>query len=514
MLARTANQMRSIAQDAQLFLTLTLLSVGLSGCMVGPDFKTPAAPTVKSYTETPLPNKTVSTPTAANAGKSQQFVIGQDIPGEWWTLFQSPTLNQLITHGMANSPNLAAAMATLKESQENLKAQIESTMYPSVNGQLTGQRERFSATTLGATNAPGNIFNLYNASVNVSYTLDVFGANRRQIEALRAQVDYEAFQLEAAYLTLTSNIVTTAIAAASFQAQIKATNELVQAHKQQLKIVERQFQLGGVSKADVLSQATQLAQTQATLPPLETQLSQAKHALAVLVGEFPGNSQIPDFDLASLKLPTQLPVSLPSNLVQQRPDIRASEALLHEASAQVGVATANLFPQITLNGAYGYTANSPGKLFTKQANIWNYTGGLTQPIFNAGALQSQRRAAIAAYEAANAQYQETVLLAFQNVADTLRALENDARTLKAQKEAEIASKQALDLTQAQFELGGVSYLSLLTAEQQYQEAKIAMIQAQATRYADTAALFQALGGGWWNRQPVPTTSTKVEKKNV
>ncbi|NNM58707.1 MAG: efflux transporter outer membrane subunit [Legionellales bacterium] len=483
--------------------------MSLNGCMVGPDFKAPAAPAVKSYTEKPLPKKTVATPLTTSGGKSQQFIMGQDIPGEWWTLFQSASLNRLIMLGMENSPNLASAMMTLKQSEETLKAQIESTMYPSVNGQLQGERQRFSAATFGATTSPPSEFNLYNATVNVSYTLDVFGANRRQIEALRAQVDYEAFQLQAAYLTLTSNIVTTAITAASLQAQIKATNELVKSHEKQLTIVQRQFLLGGVSKADVLSQVVQLEQTQATLPPLQTQLAQAKYALAVLVGEFPGNSQIPDFNLSSLQLPTKLPVSLSSNLVRQRPDIRASEALLHEASAQVGVATANLFPQITLNGAYGYTANNTNTLFTRQANTWDYTGGLTQPIFNAGALQSQRRAAIDAYKAANAEYQETVLLAFQNVADTLRALENDAKTLRAEKAAEVAAKKSLSLTQSQFQLGGVSYISLLNAEQQYQQSKIATIQAEATRYADTAALFQALGGGWWNRQP-----NKLEKNNV
>lgn len=504
--------MRFIVPYLRLFSGVLLLSLG--GCMVGPDFKTPAAPNVKSYTSTPLSKKTVSTPASANAGEAQQFNFGQDIPGEWWTLFKSPALNQLITVGMANSPNLAAAMATLKQAEENLNAQIESTMFPSVNGQLIGQRERFSASTLGATMTPPRVFSLYNASVNVSYTLDVFGGNRRLIEAYRAQVDYEAFQLQAAYLTLTSNIVTTAITAASLQAQISATNELIASHKQQLKIVERQYQMGGVSQADVLSQVTQLAQTEATLPPLETNLESARNALAVLVGEFPGNIKIPDIKLSSLKLPTQLPVSLPSNLVQQRPDIRASEALMHEASAQVGVATANLFPQVTLNGSFGYTSNNPGHLFTMPANIWQYGGGLTQPIFNAGALLSERKAAIAAYEEAYAQYRQTVLTAFQNVADTLRALENDARTLQAQKQAEIAAKRSLSLIQTQFELGGVSYLSLLNAEQQYQQAKIFTIQAEATRYADTAALFQALGGGWWNRQPVPHAKPQMENKNV
>lgn len=478
-------------------LVLTALSINLTGCMVGPDFHTPTAPQTKTYTEKPLPTKTVNTPAAGVAGKAQSFVTSQDIPAQWWYLFHSPALNELVTVGLTNSPNLAAAEAALRQAQENLYAQIGSTLLPTVNAQLSGAREKTSNASLGTTTAP-TIFNLYNASVAVSYTLDVFGGSRRQIEASAAQVDYQHFQLEAAHLTLTSNIVTTAITIASLQEQITATQELIRAQADQLAIVAKQLHLGGASESDVLTQQTQLAQTQATLPPLEQKFVQSRDALAVLVGAFPSESQLPAFNLEKLCLPTKLPVSLPSLLVQQRPDIRASEALLHAASAQVGVATANLFPNITLTGNYGWDSTIASNLFSPVNNVWNLGGQLLQPVFHGGALRAQRRAAIAGYDQALAQYQQTVLQAFQNVADTLRALDNDAKTLQAQQLAETSAHEALVITEKQYRLGGVSYLSLLNAQRQYQQTRISRIQAQAARFTDTAALFQALGGGWWN----------------
>lgn len=489
--------------------------------MVGPDFHTPAAPSVKTYTESPLPRKTVSIAAAGKAGRTQYFIAGRDIPAEWWALFHSPQLNQLIERGIANSPNLAAAEAALRQARENLNAQIGLNYFPAITGSLSGERETTNAAATGSTNQSigvgagttnnqststggvvsnqNQIFNLYNASVGVSYTVDVFGGLRRQIEGLRAQVDNQRYQLLAAYLTLTANIVTTSVTTASLQAQIQATHELIDIQQENLAIVEQQFRLGGASQANVLTQQNQLAQTRATLPPLQKSLAQSRDSLAVLIGAFPSDSQLPKFNLATLNLPTHLPVSLPSSLVRQRPDVLASEATLHAASAQIGVATANMLPQITLNASYGWAALVPGGLFKDSSKAWSYGAGLTQPIFEGGALLAKRRAAIAAYDQAAAQYKQTVLQAFQNVADTLRALETDARTLRDQKQAEIAARASLVLTRDQYRLGGVSYLSLLTAEQQYQQARINRIQAQATRYADTAALFQALGGGWWNQ---------------
>jgi NodT family efflux transporter outer membrane factor (OMF) lipoprotein len=338
--------------------------------------------------------------------------------------------------------------------------------------------------------------------VDVTYTLDLFGGKRRELEAFQAQVDYQRYQLEGAYLTLASNVVTTAIQEASLRGELQATREILAAQEQQLALVERQFQLGGAANIEVLAQRAQVAQTRVLVPALEKRLAQTRHLLAVLAGRFPGNAaDLPEFDLEGLQLPGDLPVSLPSALVRQRPDIRSAEELLHAASAAVGVATANLYPQITLSGRYGSEASQVGDLFRPGTAVWGIAAGLLQPIFHGGALAAQRRAAVAAFDQAAAQYRETVLQAFREVADVLRALESDAVVLKAQAEAEAAARESLDLAQKQFRYGASSYLSLLNAQRQYLLARILLVQAQATRYADTAALFQALGGGWWNRGP-------------
>lgn len=479
-----------------LFLSLCLV---LPGCKMGPNFHMPAPPPTNQITESPVPKQTTSIPAARKGGKRQEFVAGADIPGQWWYLFHSQIINDLIERGLANSPTLSGAKATLKEAEENFNAEVGALMFPAVSAQLGGQRQRFNFASFGeSANSTSSIFNLYNASVNVSYTLDFWGANRRQIESYAAQVDYEHYELVAAYLTLTSNIVTSAVAAASYKAQIDATKEIVHSLRRQLVIMRKQQELGGISGNDVFSQQTQLSQTEAELPPLEQAYNQTVHALAVLVGTVPSDFVLPPLNLDKLNLPTKLPMTLPSILVRQRPDIQAQEALLHAACAQIGVATANLLPQITITGAFGYEALIPKNLFKSANNVWNYGGNLLQPIFYGGELLAKRRAAIAAYQAAEAQYQQTVLAAFQNVADALRALQFDAYTLKALKEAEIASSRSLNITTQQYRLGGVTYIILLTAEKQYQQSVISRVRAQAARYSDTAALFQALGGGWWN----------------
>lgn len=480
-------------------LILLVCSAVLTSCAVGPNFHSPARPRAKSYTETPLPAKTVATPSAGKAGNAQHFANGENIPAQWWHLFHSKDLNQLITAGLANNPNLAASYAALRVAQENLNAQIGNSFFPAFNAGITGERQRFSSASFGR-NAPASIFNLFNVSVNVSYTLDVFGGLRRQVEGLYAQVDYEQFLLIGTHLTLTSNIVTTAVSAASYQALVQTTQDLIRSQEDVLRILKKQFQLGGISNATVLTQQTLVDQTRATLPPLEKNLSQARHALSALVGCLP-DRPLPDIHLDDLTLPEKLPVSLPSNLVRQRPDVRASEALLHVASANIGVATANLLPQfsITSSGSnYGWEATIPSQLFRPASNVWAITGSITQPIFRGGALFAQRRAAIDSYQQAAGQYRQAVLTAFQNVADALRALETDARTLQAQKRAEISARDNLKLSEDQYRLGGGNYLALLDAQQQYQKARLAVIPAKAARYNDTAALFQALGGGWWN----------------
>ncbi len=487
-------------------LVSALAVTALAGCAVGPDFKEPEAPAVNSYTREALPAETASTP--GRAGTAQQFVAGQEIPSEWWTLFHSEALDRLIRQALADSPSLAAAQATLRQAQENLRAEV-GVVSPRVDAGLSGERQRFSFAAIGQPNAPSTVFNLYNASVAVTYTFDVGGGWRRELEAMRAQVDYQGFQLRGAHLALTANIVTTAIREASLRAQMQTLAEIVALQQKALDILEQQFKLGGARRTDVLAQRAQLVQTRSTQPPLEKELALARHQLAVLVGQLPSQADLPEFTLDGLELPVHLPVSLPSELVRQRPDIRAAEALLHQASAQVGVATANLYPRITLSGSYGSLANNTADLFGPTANVWSVGASVLQPLFHGGELTARRRAAIAAYDQAAAQYRETVLRAFQNVADALRALDIDARTLRMQAEAASVARDTLELTQKEFRYGASNYLNLLNAERQYQQTRISLVQSQAQRYADTAALFQALGGGWWN----PSNESAAEGRN-
>ncbi len=468
----------------------------LTGCTVGPDFRAPEPPSIGGYTASPMPKQTVAT--TVKDGKSQRLDFTRKLSAEWWKMFRSPELDALIKQGIAKNPSLTAAEAAVTEARENLNAAGGTLLYPNVDASLSATRQKTSAAVNTSRTS-----NLLSASVSVSYTFDVFGASRRQLEGLRAAVDYQKFQYEAAYLTLTANLTTTAIQEASLQAQIVATQDIIQAEKQQLSLVQRQFDLGAVSRSSVLSQQSELAKTKATLPPLVKQLAITRHALSALTGRLPGQGGMPDFKMDSLHLPATLPVSLPSELVRQRPDIRASEALFHKASAAVGVATANLYPKITLSGGYGVESSSLSDLFTSQNTFGSLGAGLLQPLFHGGELRAKRRAAEAAYEQAAAQYQLTVLKAFQNVADVLRALDSDAQALRAQAEAENAAKANLAMTEKQFQLGAVSYLTLLVAQRDYQQAHIGLIAARAQRFADTAALFQALGGGWWNRPPAP-----------
>jgi NodT family efflux transporter outer membrane factor (OMF) lipoprotein len=470
----------------------------LTGCAVGPDFLRPVAPDAKGYTDTALAPETASAP--GSGGAAQSFMTGRDIPSQWWTLFQSESLDRLIRQALAESPTLAAAQAALRQAQENRRAQLGE-FFPSVDTKFSANRQKFTGASFGQPNQSGGLFTLYNASLSVSYTLDLFGGTRRALEGLKAKVDYQRYLLEGSYLTLTSNIVTTAVQEASLRAQIRAVKEVLAAEEKQLDLVEQQFDLGGAARPDVLAQKAQLAQTRATLPPLEKQLARSRHQLAVLAGKPPGEAAaLPAFEITDLHLLRELPVSLPSSLVRQRPDILAAEGLLHAACAQIGVTTADLFPKLTISGNYGSQSTILTDLFSGGTNIWSIGAGLLQPIFRGGELTAKRRAAIAAYDQAEAQYRETVLLAFQNVADVLRALEKDADALKAQSEVEEAARESLELSRDQYELGAVSYLVMLNAERQHQQARLTLAQAQAARFADTAALFQALGGGWWNRE--------------
>jgi len=470
----------------------------LAGCAVGPDFEKQPAPETQSYTETELPEKTIAT--KGHGGKSQDFVWGADIPAAWWELFHSQSLNKLILKAINNNQTLQAAQAALVQAEANLNVSIASLM-PTVTAQGTPQRQQFNSGAFGQSGIPPVTFNVFNASVTVSYVLDVFGGIRRQIESSQALVDAQQFEVEATYLTLTTNVVTSAITEASLRAQIKATEDLIASQEKVLDITKKKFDLGGSSRLDVVAQEAQLAQTRASLPLLYIDLSKVRNALSVLIGEVPSESKLPIFHLSDLELPKELPVSIPSCFVQQRPDIRAAEALLHSASAKIGVATANLLPQFNITGtSFGWVSAKLDNLFQDKSVFWTMVANIIQPIFDGGALISKREIALAAFQQACAQYKQTVLQGFQNVADTLRALELDAEFLNVQTQAEVAAATTLALTQTQYTLGALDYVNLLVADREYHTARIARIKAEASRYTDTAALFQALGGGWWNRE--------------
>ena len=468
----------------------------IAGCAVGPDFAVPAPPDVDRYTHEPQPAHTAATDDAL--GAAQHFAPSRDIPGEWWTLFRSRGLNALIAQALDANPNLQSALAALRVAQENKLAQAGK-FFPTVQANFTPTRQLTSQSLAPVLNSGENPFNLYTAQVMVSYTFDVWGQNRRAVEALQALADVQRFQVEAAYLTLISNVVVAAIQEASLRGQIEATNELIAINEKMLATLRTQFDSGFINRSDLAAQEAALAQIRATLPPLRKQLAVERYLLAALAGRFPSQEPLETFRLATLHLPLEIPLSVPSRLIEQRPDVRAAEEQLHAAGAQVGVAIANLLPNVTLSAGGGYTATELAGLFSPVNKFWTIAGSATHTLFDGFSLLHQKRAAEATFEQAGWAYQATVIAAFQNVADALRALQSDADALKAARDFARAAKVSLDLARQQFTAGHVNFIVLLNAQQTYQQARIALVQAQANRLADTAALFQALGGGWWNR---------------
>jgi NodT family efflux transporter outer membrane factor (OMF) lipoprotein len=496
--ARTQKRPEGRAPGVVYGCTLALLLLG--GCVVGPDFKKPAAPQVGGYTAAPL--ATTSGVTNVTGGEAQHFVQGLDIPGAWWTLFHSKPLDDLIERSLTNNPDLKAAQAALAGARENLLAR-KGAFWPSADASFSASRQRTSEELAPIPNANEFYYDLYTPQVSVSYVPDVFGLNRRTMESAKAQEQQARFALVATHITLSANVAAAAIQEASLRAQINATRQLIGINSNLVQILRAQFAKGYASRLDLAAQESQLAQTTASLPPLLKQLTQQRDMLTVLAGGFPSADLPEKFELSSLQLPEQLPVSLPSQLVEQRPDVRQAEENLHAASAQVGIAVANRLPNITLTGDIGTMALETSQIFTSGAGFWTLSAGVMQPIFHGGALLHQERAAKAAYAQAAEQYRSTVLTAFQNVADTLNALEQDADGLKTAVAAAAAAKITLDLTRRQLETGYASNVALLNAKQAYQQTVINLVQAQANRYADTAALFQALGGGWWHRADLP-----------
>jgi len=476
-------------------LAPALLATLLAGCAVGPDFAPPAGPTTHAY----LPGQPPVTTVAASGegGQAQRFDASADLPADWWTLFRSPALDHLVRTALADSPSLAEARARLEEAQQNYRAQAGATQWPSVDAKLGAVRQQINTAAFGIPNIPNpGPFNLYNANVDVSYTLDLFGANRRALEGLLAQVDYQRYELEAARLSLSANVVSAAIRQAALREQIALTRALYDAQRQQLDIMVERYRAGGIARLDLQNQQSLLAQTAALLPPLQQQQTQVDHQLAVYLGQSPAEAAIPAFELASLQLPSTLPLTLPSSLARQRPDIRAAEALWHQASADVGVATANLYPQLTLSGSFGSERTRIGDV-ANGLNVWNLGFNLLQPVFHGGELQAKRRAAMAAYGAAEAAYRQSVLTGLQQVADALGALDYDARLLQARAEAAERAEASFQISHQQYQAGGISQLALLDAQRQQLQTRLDRVQAQANRYADSAALLQALGGGWW-----------------
>jgi NodT family efflux transporter outer membrane factor (OMF) lipoprotein len=481
---------------------LLAIGIALTGCTVGPDFERPAAPDVEGYTPEPLAAKTASA--EVTGGEEQRLVQDLDIPGQWWTLFHSQALNALIEQALKNNPTLPAAEAALRQAWENVYA-AQGAFFPSAEASFSPSRNK-TATGVVFTSASSGppFFTLYTDQVVVSYAPDVFGGTRRQVESLVATADFLRFQLEAAYLTLTSNVVAAAVQEASLRGQIAATEEIIKIQTQARDILRKQLQLGQVAGADVAAVEATLAQAQATLPPLQKQLVVQRDLLTALIGRLPSQEPAEKFELAALQLPQDLPVSLPSKLVEQRPDIQSAEAQLHGASALIGVAIAAQLPQFTLTANAGTTANQISQLFmTPGSAFWTVAGNVAQTVFDAGTLLHKKRAADAAFDQAAAIYRSTVIAALQNVADALHAVQFDAETLKSAFAAERAAFKSLEIARRQLQLGAISYLGLLTAENTYDTALLALVQAQAARYADTVALFQALGGGWWNRADAP-----------
>ncbi|MGA9854817.1 MAG: efflux transporter outer membrane subunit [Gammaproteobacteria bacterium] len=482
-------------------LAVTILcaaTLTLSACAAGPDFQPPAAPPA---TAVAAPASTATQATPVPGGGSQWFTPGMRIQADWYRLFQSPALDVLIAKALENNPSIEAAQAHLRQARHELEA-ADGVRYPSVDAQIGVTRERNNGAILGLGGPQlANVFNLYTAGLSLNYDLDLFGANQRGIEAQSARVESQHYALLGTYLTLIDNLVVTALNAADIEDRITATRHIITNEQAQLKLIAGLEQAGTVSHADVLRAEAQLATVKATLPPLRQALAVQHTQLAILSGIDPGEFAPPALSLKDFTLPRTLPYSVPSELVRQRPDILEAESDLHVASAEVGVATANLYPHLTLSASYGVQGNDRGTLFDAPSRVWSIGGSLLAPLFHGEALHAQRNAAVDAYDAAYAQYRATVLQAFGQVTNTLNAIDNDADALRSQHDALVAAQASRQLVEAQYRVGAANYLDVLTTEQQYDQTDIAYLAAFGERYVDTAELYQTLGGGWWNAKP-------------
>ncbi|MDM0006711.1 efflux transporter outer membrane subunit [Variovorax sp. J22G73] len=489
-----------LATPAGLLLAATAMTsiAALGGCAVGPDYVRPPLKLPASYTATPAPAST--DPAQAEGVPLSRLSPELDVSAQWWQAFRSEPLNALVVQSLAGNPNIEAADAALRVAQEN-EAADRAAFWPSVGVGYSPTRQRVADAVASPVASNANLYTLHTAQVTVSYAPDVFGGTRRQVESAQAQTEQQRFQSVAAKLSLSSNVVAAAITEASLRAQQRATQAIVADQKEVLQAYRKQQQLGQVALADVDAQEASLAATEATLPPLDKQLAQQRNLLATLAGRYPSEGVAAQFDLDALQLPTELPLTLPSTLVEHRPDVRAAEAQLQAASAAIGVAVAARLPNVTLGVNYGSSAYTLSQLFKSSSLFWTLAASVTQPVFDGGALRHKEAAARAAFDQAAAQYRATVLGAFRDVANTLEAIDADTRTLQAALKAERTASQSLARTRTQVRLGDASALSLRVAQQAQQQAQLNLVQARALRLTDAAALFQALGGGWWNAPP-------------
>jgi len=486
---------RKLQRGALAWAALALLA----GCAAGPDFRPPDLPAATSWGTATPPAQTVSAP--ARLGAAQAFVPGVAVDAQWWRNLGSPRLDDWVARALATSPTLAAAEATLRQADELHAAQAGATRYPQASVNLGAQRQRLNPSAQGQA---GNAreFDLFSASVGVRYRLDLAGGNRRALEALAARTDHRRHQLEGARLTLAAGIATAAIGRARLASQIAVTEALLDAQQQQLALTRERVRLGSAGADEVLALQAQIEQVRAGVPLLRKQLEQGDHLLATLAGQAPGAVAVPDFTLAEFSLPTGLPLVLPSQLVRRRPDIRAAEALLHAANADHGVAVAKLYPQIDLSASLGSQALTVGGLFGAGSAAWALLGQLTQPLFNPG-LPAERRAALAALDAAAANYQGVVLGALRETADALRALGHDAQALAGVAAGDAVARALLESVERQYALGAASYVQVLLARQQVQQGQLGLAAAQAQRLMDTVALFQASAWGASEGEPSP-----------
>jgi NodT family efflux transporter outer membrane factor (OMF) lipoprotein len=483
---RVATDLRCIREAGSSTARAIVLACVLGGCTVGPNFTRPTGPSAARYV-----GDTLRGEQAAASDTVQHIALGREIESNWWTLFRCDAIDQLVKQALEHNRNLAASKATLAHAQELALAQAGS-RYPQVDLTAGVGRQQYGNEFLGGFRIPP--FTYFAVGPAVSYTLDYTGGVARSVEQQYALAEVERHQLDAAYLAVTGQAVMQMLAIASVRAQMATVETILTQDRDNLRLVQTAFENGSVAREDVVSAQSQIANDMTLLPSLRQDLAKAHHALSVVLGRVPASELPADVDLAQITLPLEVPVSLPSELAHRRPDILAAEARLHAATSAVGVAQSNLYPKIQLSASVGQQSLKADQLFDRTSNAWSIISGLTAPIFDGGTLRAEKRAAVDAMRANAANYEQTVLEAFAQVADLLEALDHDAEQLDAQSQAQQAAQSSLDLARASYSEGNTGVLLVLDAERSYQQARLGYVRAVVQRYMDTVQLFLALGG--------------------